>query len=318
MKKDKFIFGDRFNVILSNNRVLLKDSITGSHAIIPIKSEISCLIRKNFPFFYKEWDKTLFRKLKKFMIPITENCWIYRYIGTRFEKNALYYFNLGINFDAIQKLKETTILIIGIGGTGSEILKHLSASGLDKFVLVDFDNVQASNLNRQYSFSQNDIGKSKLDIIKNLYMKSVKIKTIKSQITSFQDINGILYKNPDIGFIVNCADTPALKIQEFLLEGAINYKKPFISGGVGLCLGNWGPLLGTQRLRIKYKKELSFVAGKVDFVGNCQSSFGPTNSAISALMAKDIIFCLLGLKQNVVSRNKQIILNFDRLEINES
>ncbi len=58
--------------------------------------------------------------------------------------------------------------IAGIGGIGSNVARHLAQAGIKEIIIVDFDRVEAANLNRQfYSFSQ--IGEKKTDSLeKNL------------------------------------------------------------------------------------------------------------------------------------------------------
>ena len=48
-----------------------------------------------------------------------------------------------------EKISETTILLLGLGGGGSNILTMLAGLGPKKIVIVDYDNVEESNLGRQ-------------------------------------------------------------------------------------------------------------------------------------------------------------------------
>ncbi|MFN3839963.1 MAG: ThiF family adenylyltransferase [Cyclobacteriaceae bacterium] len=64
---------------------------------------------------------------------------------------------------AQQKLKEAKVLVIGAGGLGCPALLYLSAAGVGKIGIADFDVVQESNLQRQILFTTGDIGKPKAD-----------------------------------------------------------------------------------------------------------------------------------------------------------
>jgi adenylyltransferase/sulfurtransferase len=61
-----------------------------------------------------------------------------------------------------QKLKSARVLLIGAGGLGSPLALYLAAAGVGTLGLVDFDVVEASNLQRQILHGTKDIGRSKL------------------------------------------------------------------------------------------------------------------------------------------------------------
>ena len=60
-----------------------------------------------------------------------------------------------------QRLLDSRVLIIGMGGLGSPVSMYLTAAGVGHLVISDFDRVDESNLQRQIVHSQNTIGDSK-------------------------------------------------------------------------------------------------------------------------------------------------------------
>jgi adenylyltransferase/sulfurtransferase len=61
------------------------------------------------------------------------------------------------------KLKESKVLLVGTGGLGAPLALYLSAAGVGTLGLVDFDTVDASNLQRQVIHGTSDIGRKKID-----------------------------------------------------------------------------------------------------------------------------------------------------------
>jgi len=68
-----------------------------------------------------------------------------------------------VGMEGQQKLKAARVLCIGAGGLGSPLAFYLAAAGVGTLGIVDFDVVDASNLQRQIIHSTKDIGRKKLD-----------------------------------------------------------------------------------------------------------------------------------------------------------
>jgi adenylyltransferase/sulfurtransferase len=62
-----------------------------------------------------------------------------------------------------RRLKAASVLIVGAGGLGSPLALYLAAAGVGRLGLVDFDRVDASNLQRQVLYGTEDVGRSKLE-----------------------------------------------------------------------------------------------------------------------------------------------------------
>lgn len=61
------------------------------------------------------------------------------------------------------KLREQTVLVLGVGGLGSVVLMNVLRLGVKKVIIVDYDVVDVHNLNRQIMFGPEDVGKRKVD-----------------------------------------------------------------------------------------------------------------------------------------------------------
>src|SRR5205085_8534186 len=65
-----------------------------------------------------------------------------------------------------KKICSTSVLCIGAGGLGSPIAMYLAAAGVGKLGIVDFDDVDFSNLQRQILHETSDVGRSKAESAK--------------------------------------------------------------------------------------------------------------------------------------------------------
>ncbi len=68
-----------------------------------------------------------------------------------------------VGWEGQEKLRNARVLVVGAGGLGSPIGLYLAAAGVGTIGLVDFDDVDLSNLQRQVMFSTDDVGRAKVD-----------------------------------------------------------------------------------------------------------------------------------------------------------
>lgn len=134
--------------------------------------------------------------------------------------------------EKIDSFKNKVIFVAGLGGVGGTALEALARSGFTHFVLIDFDKVDPSNLNRQILFTDNDVGKQKTEIAKDRILSinpGLNIEIINQKI----DENFVLPTNLKIDFIVDAIDYIPGKL--WLIKFALNNNIPFISS---LGMGN--------------------------------------------------------------------------------
>src|SRR6266540_3084572 len=91
-----------------------------------------------------------------------------RVSGTRLTKEELQRYSRHLIMPEVttegqKRLKAARVLCIGAGGLGSPAALYLAAAGIGKLGLVDFDDVDLSNLQRQILHGTKDVGRKKLD-----------------------------------------------------------------------------------------------------------------------------------------------------------
>lgn len=73
---------------------------------------------------------------------------------------------LAIGKEGLEKLKNTTVAILGIGGVGSFAAEACARSGIGRIVLIDKDNVDITNINRQLVAYLSTVGRPKTEVMK--------------------------------------------------------------------------------------------------------------------------------------------------------
>lgn len=84
-----------------------------------------------------------------------------------------------MNIDA-DILRKSTVMVVGCGALGNEVLKNLLLMGVGHFIIVDFDCVESSNLTRSVLFRRNDVGKRKVDAARNMLLEINPLADVKS------------------------------------------------------------------------------------------------------------------------------------------
>ncbi len=137
------------------------------------------------------------------------------------------------NKELRQRMSKATVGLGGLGGLGSNVAVALARTGIGKLILVDFDEIEESNLNRQqYLFSQ--VGTLKTTALKDNLIAinpEVKLEVINKKITSenFKD----LFKNADI--VAEClddAETKTMFIHAFFKNFSNENKKLVAVSGI--------------------------------------------------------------------------------------
>lgn len=137
--------------------------------------------------------------------------------------------NLVLGEEVGEVIRNTRILVVGIGAGGNELLKNLVLMGFGKFTLVDFDPIENTNLSRTTLFTKKDIGKSKAlvaaeRLTEMCLHESPNIVGLNAKI---QDIGRRMFLNHDL--VVCCVDTKNARV--YINDWCVRLKKPFFEMG---------------------------------------------------------------------------------------
>ncbi len=139
-----------------------------------------------------------------------------------------------IGENAVKKLKNSCVLIFGLGGVGGYVVEGLVRAGVGKLILVDADSVSGSNLNRQIIATKQTVGRLKTEEFVNrinLINPKCEVKTYNLFVTP-ENINLIDF---DCDFVVDAIDTITTKIE--IAKKAQTLNLPIIS-----CMGTGNKL----------------------------------------------------------------------------
>ena len=131
---------------------------------------------------------------------------------------------------AMSKLRESRVCIFGIGGVGSFAAEALVRSGIGSIVLVDYDTIDITNINRQIHANFNTIGRTKVEVMKERILEinpSIDIENYNVRLEK-SNIDELVSERYD--YVVDAIDTVSSKLD--LIEKCKNLSIPIIS-----CMG---------------------------------------------------------------------------------
>ncbi|WP_142413134.1 tRNA threonylcarbamoyladenosine dehydratase [Hathewaya massiliensis] len=118
-----------------------------------------------------------------------------------------------IGKEALEKLKNSKVVVLGIGGVGSFATEALARAGVGKLILVDDDTVCLTNLNRQIIATYDTISKAKVEVMKERILSinpKCNVKPLQCFINK-DNIKDIIEE--DVDYVIDAIDTVSSKIE---------------------------------------------------------------------------------------------------------
>ncbi len=169
--------------------------------------------------------------------------------------------------DKINELKKKTILIVGIGGVGGYVTESMVRAGIGHLILVDFDIVDITNINRQLVALHSNIDKKKVEAYKERILDINPDCIVDTYDIFYNEENkDIIFENR-IDYVIDCCDSLNSKV--ILIKECYERGIPIISSmGTGnkfhpekfeidrLKNSTYDPLAKKMRYLLKDNKEL--------------------------------------------------------------
>ena len=130
--------------------------------------------------------------------------------------------------NGFEKVSNASVLIAGVGGVGGYAAEYLVRSGVNNITIVDGDDVDISNCNRQIAALSSSIGKSKVDVLADRFIEinpDLNISRCRKFLKTEEDIGELLEKHYDI--VIDAIDDVPAKVA--LIAGCVKRGIPLIS-----------------------------------------------------------------------------------------
>ncbi len=138
-----------------------------------------------------------------------------------------------IDIEGQEKLKKSKAILVGLGGLGSIISMYLASSGVGEIILIDHDEIDVSNLQRQILFKTQDIGKKKALIAQRV----------------LRDINPNVNVETFVGTIQEAASEKLIQNADVYIDATDNFKSRFFLNK--LSLDQRVPLVSGAAIRLE-------------------------------------------------------------------
>ena len=132
-----------------------------------------------------------------------------------------------IGQENLNKIKKQVVAVIGLGGVGGYAVESLIRSGIENIILVDFDTIDITNLNRQIITNQKNINQYKTDETEKRILSinpNCKVKKITKKL-ELDNIEELFHNKID--YLIDACDT--IIIKQELIKRCLEEKITFIS-----------------------------------------------------------------------------------------
>lgn len=132
-----------------------------------------------------------------------------------------------VGIEGQQRILDSHALVIGAGGLGSPVALYLGSAGVGQITVVDHDTVDVTNLQRQVAHTQQRVGSSKTDSIRQAIAElnpEVRVKAISQR----ADASLLEELVPAADVVLDCSDN--FHTRHLVNHACVSHSKPLVSG----------------------------------------------------------------------------------------
>ena len=190
-------------------------------------------------------------------------------------------------------LKNSHVLIVGLGGLGSVAAQYLGACGVGRFTLLDFDRVELSNLHRQPIHSLADIGKYKTISAKESLMagnSDLVIETVEEKV----DTHFLSQLIAGVDCVLDCSDN--FKTRQMVNQACWLGKTPLVSAAVAGFEGQLSVFDSRDEQSACYRCLYSDESA----ADTCSANgvLGPSVGVVGSMQSVEVIKVLINLEES--------------------
>lgn len=228
-------------------------------------------------------------------------------------------------YDYQLKLKQTHVLILGMGGIGSNICMALAELGIGKLTAVDFDKVELSNLNRQVLYSTNAVGRLKTEVAAERirdFNPEIEFRTVNKRICALEDVKELIAED-NYDLVINVADRPTGLIDFWVNEVCCEQRVPYFAAVVAKHYGRIysvfpGETACYHCMFTEESERSSNIKNEVEVIRESgfwtpNGALGPTCMFHAYFLSYEVMRYLLSLGP-VLTKNKIYEINFVTFE----
>jgi tRNA A37 threonylcarbamoyladenosine dehydratase len=124
----------------------------------------------------------------------------------------------------IETLKKSTVAVFGIGGVGSYAAEALCRCGIGRLVLIDYDDICITNINRQIHATRKTVGRPKVEVMKERLLDINPEAEIITHKMLYNDVTSEMLLLPEYDYVVDAIDMVSSKISLVLKCAEMNIR----------------------------------------------------------------------------------------------